>query len=202
MPLYVQNGKLIKKAGSLGASAGCCCGSGVNCGACSVFKRPLPHETPCYPQAYSSSCVDIPPGYGALLEDDVPCTCETLPAKSCGHPDFQLYDIPQIYKDTNCLCSLRQTQCDRYNCYYEYDEFGTTVTRNDYASMLKVRSFIYAFDNVACVWKKILEGPMFVSPSSGSSAGGPSLAVPPDCTPPDCAESFPAIDCTCVNPLP
>jgi hypothetical protein len=26
MPLYVQNGKLIQKAGALGTSAGCCCG--------------------------------------------------------------------------------------------------------------------------------------------------------------------------------
>jgi hypothetical protein len=29
MPLYVQNGNLLKKAGALGTSAGCCC---VNCG--------------------------------------------------------------------------------------------------------------------------------------------------------------------------
>jgi hypothetical protein len=27
MPLYVQNGKLIQKAGALGTSAGCCCGA-------------------------------------------------------------------------------------------------------------------------------------------------------------------------------
>jgi len=27
MPLYVQNGKLIQKAGALGISAGCCCGA-------------------------------------------------------------------------------------------------------------------------------------------------------------------------------
>lgn len=31
MPLYLQNGKLLQKAGALGTSAGCCCSSGCNC---------------------------------------------------------------------------------------------------------------------------------------------------------------------------
>ena len=31
MPLYVQNGKLIQKAGALGTSAGCCCAQGPQC---------------------------------------------------------------------------------------------------------------------------------------------------------------------------
>jgi hypothetical protein len=180
----------------------CPCCSNVNCGACNTFKRPLPHETPCFTQAYSGSCVDRPAGYFAELEQDAPCTCEDSGSELCSHSNFQNYDIPQRYKDQNCRCVLRQSQCDRFNCYYEYDEFGTTVTRNDWCRITKIRRFIYVFDNVACVWKKILEAPMIIDPSCFSTAGGASLAVPPDCTPPDCGESFPAIGCTCVNPLP
>jgi hypothetical protein len=39
MPLYVQNGKLIQKAGTLGTSAGCCCGKSCNClSSCSLTQ--------------------------------------------------------------------------------------------------------------------------------------------------------------------
>lgn len=180
---------------------GCC--SNVNCGGCNVFKRPLPHVEPCYTQAYSASCVDRPAGYFALLEEDVPCTCENAAVEACSHPNFALYDIPQIYKDSGCVCSLRQSQCNRCNCNTEYDEFGTTVTRHDVITLTKYRSFIYVFDNVACVWRKILEAPPTISfPGTGTFPLEGNTAVPPDCTPPDCGESFPAIDCTCVNPLP
>jgi hypothetical protein len=34
MPLYIQNGKLLNKTGTLGTSAGCCCGGGGECRAC------------------------------------------------------------------------------------------------------------------------------------------------------------------------
>lgn len=42
MPLYVQNGKLIQKAGALGTSTGCCCsGSGVcACGDAYIHIKP------------------------------------------------------------------------------------------------------------------------------------------------------------------
>ena len=39
MPLYVENGKLIQKAGALGTSAGCCCSQGACCapdGSCTI----------------------------------------------------------------------------------------------------------------------------------------------------------------------
>lgn len=40
MPLYVQNGKLIQKAGSLGTSAGCCCAAGPCDSQCSGLGTP------------------------------------------------------------------------------------------------------------------------------------------------------------------
>lgn len=73
MPLYLQNGKLVQKAGNLGTSAGCCCAGGEKC--CCIGESPLNYTTnyrrittvanaeactgTAIPKASSSSCPTI-----------------------------------------------------------------------------------------------------------------------------------------------
>jgi hypothetical protein len=178
----------------------CLCCNRPNCGVCNTFKRPLPHVNPCYPSAISDSCAaGSAKGGAAAPDEDVPCTCEDATAKRCNAREFVDLGVPSEY--AACWCARRSSQCDRTNCNSEFDEFGNLVCHK-YATITKVRTWVYFFDNVACQWRRLLEGPMFTSQPITGGAGDCAAPGIPDCTPPDCDAAFPAIDCTCVNPLP
>ena len=84
MPLYVQNGKLIQKAGKLGTSAGCCCGKKYT--ACSCSGSPV--------IAPASMLLEV--SLGALLFSSGTCTHADAVAFIEG-----TYVIPFWFSDGN-----------------------------------------------------------------------------------------------------
>jgi hypothetical protein len=68
MPLYVQNGKLIQKAGALGTSAGCCCGVVVTTNCCGA-PRAVPSQVSVEITIGDLSSVSPDPGSGWCHDD-------------------------------------------------------------------------------------------------------------------------------------
>jgi hypothetical protein len=104
MPLYVQNGKLIQKAGKLGTSAGCCCGStSKNC--CPVSLE------------YVSKGVSITgKALGTCLKE-LQSAFTTVNLISRGTPCQYFITVSNFYSS-----ELKPDQCF-FNCVYNY-EYG------------------------------------------------------------------------------
>ena len=107
MPLYVQNGKLIQKAGALGTSAGCCCGKkSCNClSSCSLARGTVsftyttsncpntiypPNNLPHIQEQEIGFLSNLPSGYGVSLKTG-------YVSQGCGQTFF-VRDYAQSYE--------------------------------------------------------------------------------------------------------
>ena len=114
MPLYVQNGKLIQKAGKLGTSAGCCCGDGDPCEDCCQCNEVLglpPYEPVSIDDI--SFC-----GYNQYASVDAPCSLVGIGSFAGSFPSGVVVSIFGSGGDTGWL---KQSAIDSYedcNCKF------------------------------------------------------------------------------------
>jgi hypothetical protein len=128
MPLYVQNGSLLNKAGTLGTSAGCCCGG--SCQRCvTIYRARLTFDSGgCGEEVYEVD-IDIPAEYtfpltinitgdvdddlkinGTLIEDNL---YKPFPDLPCNLP-HSVGGGPAGYTTTISSSPLTLTLVDNY----------------------------------------------------------------------------------------
>ena len=145
MPLYVQNGKLIQKAGALGTSAGCCCGGGLgscNCGSPAV-TRTFPNSVTV---TLALGDLAIPAAFLNSIYQAGGCCESTTAMQSSVNGTYVLYpDGRGImnncitytlagYMDVVWCCNSGNVQLSASHCLMFYGEatttscFGFTIT--------------------------------------------------------------------------
>ena len=128
MPLYVQNGKLIQKAGKLGTSAGCCCGDGDPCEDCCSCNEVLgiPPYEPVLGEDISFC------GYQGWRSVDNPCTLSIIGNFAGSFP--QAVIVP-IFGPATGFGWLKQSAIDAYtDCNCRFAVLVSSQIRADVSS--------------------------------------------------------------------
>jgi hypothetical protein len=203
MPLYVQAGKLIQKAGALGASVGCCCGATDPCADCCYCNEVLgigPGDPTFYEE--KSYC-----GY-AGQQYDYPCQLYIIGSFAGSFPSAVI--VP-IFGPSPGFGWLRQSAIDAYsgctNCRFAVLQSGQQ--RANVAGQDDCNCISYAFTYVynyqifiyRCqekIWENITDELLTQHRDVGYSAPWPAL--PEGCPSP---ATYPAVpdEPSCPGPF-
>jgi hypothetical protein len=201
MPLYVQNGNLLNKTGTLGISVGCCC-----------YPPPPPPPPPC--AEGSADCTqiignDYPECFEIIRSETVCSGAYFQEARSfgdcnpilsfkgrCSDPAFP--NVPSAYD--NCYCVSIESSCSNYAYNIQIDAETGACTCLKFIIVIRYRTADFVFNATTCQWIKVDER-LRTDLTDCGGFGDCSCPDPPTCDPPAIGNSYAGCTDLC-NPFP